>query len=371
VALRSTGFTEWLCSLPDGGLELISRTTSNLRHLNRDYHIHSDDLARLTAAYEAARADAGAFDLDCRICDGRGRSHQTHCWFGIRFTTRANGPRLIMLERPLFAAAVEREHPAHDADRHVAEDREEDRQRESELFAFIAHQLRSPITTIMGNAHLLRFREHDLSRSQRRQALNDLVESTHRLNNLLDDLLRFANIADVSRSGEQPAPVAVPEVVTHVVHRHAKADPSRPVRFAAPSVLPPAWGTVGYIDQIVDNLVTNARKYSPTGAPVDVALESDDDRVVVRVQDRGIGIDPGDAERIFMPFYRSARVSGLAEGSGIGLAVCKRMVEALGGSISVHPRPGGGTEFIVALRRAPASVAASAGGTLDQARTIA
>ncbi len=135
--------------------------------------------------------------------------------------------------------------------------------------------------------------------------------------------------------------------------------------------MPPAWGTVGYIDQIVDNLVTNARKYSPTGAPVDVALESEDDRVVVRVQDRGIGIDPGDAERIFMPFFRSTRVSGLAEGSGIGLAVCKRMVEALGGSISAHPRPGGGAEFIVALRRAPASGAASAGVALDQDRTIA
>jgi signal transduction histidine kinase len=371
AALRSTGFTEWLVSLPDGGLELISRTTSNLHHLSHGYHIHSGDLARLTAAYEAARADGEPFDLDCRICDGRGGSRYTHCWFGIRFITRgANGPRLIMLERPLFAASVQRGPAAHEADRHLAQDRAEDRERESELFAFVAHQLRSPITTIMGNGHLLHFREHDLSRSQRHQALDDLVESTHRLNTLLDDLLRFAKIADVSRSGEQPAPVAVPEVVSHVVHRHAKADPARPVRFSAPAALPAAWGTIGYVDQIVDNLLTNARKYSASGASVDVVLESDGDRVIVRVLDRGVGIDPGDAERIFMPFYRSARVRGLAEGSGIGLAVCKRMVEALGGSISAHPRPDGGTEFVVALRRAAANPAPG-GIAPDQGRAIA
>ena len=104
-------------------------------------------------------------------------------------------------------------------------------------------------------------------------------------------------------------------------------------------------GVVGYLEQITENLLSNAEKYSPREQPIDVAVERNGDRVEVRVLDRGPGIPEDEAARLFTAFYRSPRTAQSAKGVGIGLAVCKRLIEAQRGAIWVRPREGGGSEF--------------------------
>jgi signal transduction histidine kinase len=347
LALRSTGFRLWLCSIGDGALQLVSGAGTQGQASDLG-HIHADDMALVSSRYQAALIGNLPFDLECRISDSHGAFHLSRCWFGLRLGRGGDEERIIMIEKPLG----EQLDPEGQQPQPLRTKLEHDDDHDAEFLAFIAHQLRSPVTTIMGNAHLLRFRTRDLTQAQRRQALEDLVDSTDHLCRLLDDLLRLTGVVEVSRSDDQVDAVSLPEIVADVLLRHAKLDPHRVLRLTEPASLPAVRGSSGYVDQIVDNLITNARKYSPADTPIDILLESDSDHVRVRVLDRGAGLDATEAERIFAPFYRSARVSGFAEGSGIGLAVCRRLARALGGLITAQPRPGGGSEFVLTLRRA-------------------
>ena len=91
--------------------------------------------------------------------------------------------------------------------------------------------------------------------------------------------------------------------------------------------------------------MTNAEKYSAPGDPIELAVEGDATAVRITVLDRGHGIDPADVARIFSPFYRGRRDGERVEGTGIGLAVCKRLMEAQGGGVWARLREGGGSEF--------------------------
>jgi K+-sensing histidine kinase KdpD len=103
---------------------------------------------------------------------------------------------------------------------------------------------------------------------------------------------------------------------------------------------------------VVDNLLSNADKYSPPEAPVEIVLRSTGrENVEVCVRDYGIGLDDTEPDEVFTPFYRSARAKAQAKGVGLGLAVCKRVMEAQGGSIRVAARPEGGCDFIFSVKR--------------------
>ena len=100
---------------------------------------------------------------------------------------------------------------------------------------------------------------------------------------------------------------------------------------------------------MVENLVGNAAKYSPDGSPIDVLVEEANDEVRVLVLDRGIGLDGQVAADLFEPFYRGEKARSTAGGVGIGLAVCRRIVNLLGGRIWARARDEGGAEFGFAL----------------------
>ena len=111
------------------------------------------------------------------------------------------------------------------------------------------------------------------------------------------------------------------------------------------SSLPVARAEEAFVEQIVRNLLDNAAKYGPSNGPVDVIVDAPDGWPRVRVLDRGPGIDPAEADRLFEVFYRSARTNNVA-GSGIGLFVVHRLVESIGGTIWARPRDDGpGAEF--------------------------
>jgi signal transduction histidine kinase len=110
-------------------------------------------------------------------------------------------------------------------------------------------------------------------------------------------------------------------------------------------------GDETYLEQILRNLLGNAAKFSPAGTTVQISSEVTPTEVLLRVLDEGPGIEPHETERLFEVFYRSPRTKSKAAGSGIGLFVARQLAAAMGARIWASPRPEGGSEFGIALRR--------------------
>jgi signal transduction histidine kinase len=239
----------------------------------------------------------------------------------------------------------------------VTEGRERERQLQDALSAkdeflgLVSHELRTPLTTILGAARVLTDRAGSLGEAQRRELLGDLSGEAERLNRIVENLLTLARLS----AGHAPElePVLVGRVVHRVVESRMRDLPDRPIRLQVDRPDAPASAHAGYVEQVIANLVSNADKYSEAGEPIDVHVRHEGDEVLVSVADRGAGIGPDEAERLFDPFYRSPRTAAKA-GLGIGLTVCRRLVEAQGGRLWVEPRRDGGSVFSVALPAAAA-----------------
>ena len=222
-----------------------------------------------------------------------------------------------------------------------------------EFVGLISHELRTPVTTIYGNAQLLRDRLDRLPDGTRDAMVTDIADDSERLLEIIENLLLLSRMqAGTSTELE-------PQVLTHVIRHEigvfSRRHPERDIRF----VEVPGHHVVVEADRthlvlLVQNLLTNAHKYGGVEEPIEVALETVDDEARVRVLDRGLGLDDADPARLFTPFYRSTEAQRTASGLGLGLPVCDRIVKALGGHMWVKGREGGGAEFGFALPLAPA-----------------
>lgn len=143
-------------------------------------------------------------------------------------------------------------------------------------------------------------------------------------------------------------------LLRHVIAWNVEANPEVEIALEGPENMRSLRADPALLRRLFDNLVGNARKYSSD--PVSVRAHEDDDVVVVVVEDHGIGIDEADLERIFEPFFRSDRSrQRTTGGTGIGLALCRRIVELHGGTIEAASAGGAGTKITVRLPRAPRS----------------
>lgn len=213
----------------------------------------------------------------------------------------------------------------------------------------ISHELRTPITAIYGGAKLLARRDRELAPETRRELIADLEAETDRLYRLVEDLLVLSRSerATIERVDD---PVVVQRIVERVVRSEQERWPS--IKFLAETQpAATARGEDTYVEQVLRNLLSNAAKYSPGGSTVRAVVDETEEGVRVRVLDQGPGIDPAESSRLFELYYRSPSTSGAAGGAGIGLFVCRALVEAMGGRIWATSRPEGGAEFGFVLAR--------------------
>ena len=212
----------------------------------------------------------------------------------------------------------------------------------------LSHELRTPITTIYGGSELL---ERGLDEGQARDVIRDIRTEAERLTRLVEDLLVMTR---VERGGVEigDEPVLVQRVVPPLVTQLATRFAGLKVTIEMDDDLPAVRGDVTYIEQVLRNLLTNAVRYGDgegAGVELKVVAEDESRQVAVRVLDRGGGPGTDDPDRLFELFYRAPDARRVPGGAGIGLFVCRQLVEAMGGRMWALPRDGGGAEFGFAL----------------------
>ncbi|MFL5642927.1 MAG: ATP-binding protein [Chloroflexota bacterium] len=213
----------------------------------------------------------------------------------------------------------------------------------------LSHELRTPVTTIFGGAKLLAREHSTLDEDTRRGIFRDIYDEAERLQRLVEDVVALNRFSD--EDGEIGwEPVLLQRVVPTVARSEESRWPGVSFVVDIASGLPTVVADPTYVEQVIRNLLSNAAKYGGAGSTVTVTAETGDGEVMVRVTDDGPGFPEAEASRLFELFYRAPGTAASASGAGIGLFVCARLIQAMGGRIWAMPRPEGGAEFGFALR---------------------
>jgi two-component system sensor histidine kinase KdpD len=216
------------------------------------------------------------------------------------------------------------------------------------ILSAVSHDLRTPISAIKASVTSLLQDDIEWTPEARREFLDTIKEETDRLNALVGNLLDMGRI-QAGALEIRAAPVGLEEVIPAALRSVGAGNDSIDVDVA--ESLPRVLADAGLLERALANLIHNAVRYSPPNTPARVAAGAVDGVVDVRIVDRGPGVAVEDRPRLFMPFQRLGD-SGQSEGVGLGLAVAKGFVEAMGGEIELEDTPGGGLTVVVRLRAA-------------------
>jgi signal transduction histidine kinase len=219
-----------------------------------------------------------------------------------------------------------------------------------EFLSLVSHELRTPLTSIRGYLDLVLDGEAGEVNPEQRRFLEAVERNSGRLLRLVGDLL-FVAQADAGRLSLERGRVDLSELAAHCVEEAAPAATEKSVSLVLlAEPVPSLVGDRGRLAQVLDNLVSNALKFTPEGGSVQVRTRAGGNQVVLEVEDSGIGIPAADQPRLFERFFRSAVAEDQAiPGTGLGLAIVKAIVEAHSGQISISSREGLGTTFRVEL----------------------
>ena len=215
-----------------------------------------------------------------------------------------------------------------------------------EFIGLVSHEFRSPLTVVIGAINTALTESPRLTPLEMRQLLEDAATEAESLGHLLENLLELSR-AKANRLLLQVEPVSVKKVVRNAVAKIEKQSTSH--RFVAdlPGRFPLLAADQVRLERILHNLLENAVKYSPKGGEIRVSAKREKDSLVIGVSDSGIGLSAEDKARLFEPFRRVGRLNdNRIRGVGLGLLVCRRLVEAHGGRIWVESELGKGSTFL-------------------------
>jgi signal transduction histidine kinase len=232
--------------------------------------------------------------------------------------------------------------------REVTADRELDRMRDA-FVATVSHELRTPLTSISGFLEMMQEEEQELGESGKRY-LDVIRRSTNRLHALVEDLLMIAQI-EARRVELQLGPVDVAELASRAVEAVRPAADDKGVMLeVVTDHAPMVSGDQNRLTQVVDNLVSNAVKFTNDGGKVNVSISADGGAVRLVVADTGIGVPVDEQGQVFSRFFRASTATRLAiPGTGLGLAISRALVEQHGGTITFQSKEGEGTQVVVTL----------------------
>ncbi|HVF63118.1 MAG TPA: ATP-binding protein [Casimicrobiaceae bacterium] len=242
-------------------------------------------------------------------------------------------------------------------------------QQQNRFLRHVSHELKTPLTAVREGAELLRDEiGGQLSREQR-DIVRIVRENTLSLQKLIEDLLKYHQ----TRSFEPATlgPVVFADVVRRVLRENKLAALGRGITFRTDLAALVVVGDVDRLRTIVDNLVSNAIKYTSPAGAIDIRVAQDGADLCLDVCDTGPGVAPDERERIFESFYQgTALTGGRVKGSGLGLAIAREYALAHGGRIEVTDRPDGARGACFRLRLPLAANVVSQAGTVGQAAPL-
>ena len=211
-----------------------------------------------------------------------------------------------------------------------------------------AHGLRSPLAMIEMAANFLLDPNMGATVDEQRHILQDIWRESRHMLDLIEDLLDVTEV-ESGRLQLNPQNVVLRDFLSEAVQRHSQLAASKGTRVHLETELAPSDTVMAdprRLRQVIDNLVSNAVKYSPPGSRVRIRAEKIPGKWRISVQDEGPGIGPQDRQRLFQDFARlSSRPTGGEKSTGLGLAIARRMIEAHGGQVGVDSEPGQGATF--------------------------
>lgn len=205
------------------------------------------------------------------------------------------------------------------------------------LLTSISHDLRTPLSGILGSATILRTDEELLDRPAQRELVRTIQEEAERLNrfiaNLLDMTRLESGVLDLRLDN-----IELGDVIGSALHRASGVLAGHPVEVEIPQDVPPLDLDPVLFEQVLFNLLDNAAKYAPAGTKVRISAALKQNHVQIEMIDEGEGIPASDTERIFDKFYRVYSGDTKRAGTGLGLPICRGFVEAMGGTITASNR---------------------------------
>jgi len=221
----------------------------------------------------------------------------------------------------------------------------------STFVSIVSHELKTPVAIIKGYASTLRREDANWDPDTLTRGLQVIEEESDRLDNLISNLLEASRI---QAGGLQLnlAPLEIVGMVRKLAEGFRPQTDQHTFEVEFPADFPPVWVDYERMRMVLSNLIANAIKYSPHGGTIRIGGWGEQDRVVIYVADQGIGIAEAEFEHIFERFYRvDNRASRTTAGTGLGLYLCKAVVEAHGGEIWVKSQVGQGSTFFFSLPR--------------------
>jgi PAS domain S-box-containing protein len=309
----------------------------SLRMIDLLAAVEEDDREAVAAAVQTSVESGKPYDIEYRTIDPGGTprwlnsSGRTTGWIAGRSVRMVGIVRDVTSRRQAEA----------DRDRLLEAERQILQMRDA-FIEVLSHELRTPMTTIIGGAELLE--RGSLEPERAGEVAHDVREEAERMIRLIEDLLVLSR-AERGSLEISDEPVLIQRVVDRVVEDIKRRQPGLAVEIAIPADLPAVRGELTSVEQVLRNLVGNAAKYGPPRGPIRIAGSAIDDVVEIRVLDAGPGIQADDLERVFELFYRSRETAARVSGAGIGLFVSRQLVQLMGGRIWCRQRAAGGAEF--------------------------
>ena len=222
-------------------------------------------------------------------------------------------------------------------------------QLKDEFIGLVSHELRSPLTVITGAVNTALTEAERLSPEETHQLLNDAALEAESLSHMLGNLLELSRI-QADRLFLHAEATNTKKVIQGIVERIKRQSSSRQFVVDLPKKLPSVYADELRLERILYNLIENAIKYSPQGGEIRISARPEEEHLVIGVSDQGSGISPSDRSKLFEPFQRleESRSGGIG-GVGLGLLVCRRLVEAHGGQIWVESEFGKGSTFFFTI----------------------
>ena len=219
-------------------------------------------------------------------------------------------------------------------------------QMRSSLLSAMSHDLRTPLASITGAASTLRSQNDRLPLETKQELLESISDEADRLSRLVGNLLDMTRLESGGVELRRDL-YPLEEIVGTVLQRMEPQLEGRTVTTDLANNLPMVFVDDVLLGQVLWNLLENAAKYTPPGTPLELAAFESGGAILIEVRDRGPGIAPGEEERIFEKFYRGK--SDNVRGAGLGLPICRAIVQAHRGTIQALARDGGGTTFRISL----------------------